>query len=749
MLAKIPSTLPENWPQKAKQFLIQEDYFQAVKLYELAIETEPENKSHYWNLGLLLLLQGQEAEAQTTWLLGMADGEGDLLELWTQELLEVLQQEADRRGNLKDYSVAWAIRQHIREINPTDIHNLLHLVGLSILLKMYTGEELFSLGVLEMLQSEPLMAVDFDLLMQVLQSVLEYAPFEPSSLEFAEACIPHVREEPIFLKVLIVAARQISHSSCVLAAQLASLGLRLNLDHLEPLIRLSFLHPLASYYQDAKQYDKGIEIAKLCCTIAEELADQLLANYKLLRGLMGAVGYWEEVGEVTERQQSQIESLILEQPTNLHSYRVVCLFATTFFFPYYQDQAKTNRYIHNQVAQICQKNVEIYAKDKLERYRERNLLIKTSDDPRKRPLKIGYLSHCFGRHSVGWLARWLFHYHNRDRFKIHTYFIAYRESAIYDPLEAWYIEHSDKAYKGGFSGLEVAEQIYEDEIDILIDLDSITLDISCDLLSLKPAPIQITWLGWDASGLPAIDYFIADPYVLPEGAEEYYSEKIWRLPQTYIAVDGFEVEIPTVRRENLNIESDAVIYLSSQVGYKRHPHTVRLQFQILAQVPNSYFLIKGGANDDVMRNFFYQIAEEEGVDRSRLRFLPQDFTEGTHRANLMIADVVLDTYPYNGATTTLETLWMCIPLVTKVGQQFAARNSYTMMMNVGVTEGIAWTDEEYIEWGVRLGKDESLREKVAWKLRQSRQTSPLWNGKQFAQEMESAYEQMWEIFLNS
>ena len=109
---------------------------------------------------------------------------------------------------------------------------------------------------------------------------------------------------------------------------------------------------------------------------------------------------------------------------------------------------------------------------------------------------------------------------------------------------------------------------------------------------------------------------------------------------------------------------------------------------------------------------------------------------------------MLDTYPYNGATTTLETLWMETPLVTRVGEQFAARNSYTFMINAGITEGIAWSDEEYIEWGIKLGTDENLRKEVSWKLKQSKKTSPLWNGKQFTREMEKAYQQMWEIYVN-
>ncbi|MBC1257472.1 O-linked N-acetylglucosamine transferase, SPINDLY family protein, partial [Trichormus variabilis V5] len=361
-------------------------------------------------------------------------------------------------------------------------------------------------------------------------------------------------------------------------------------------------------------------------------------------------------------------------------------------------------------------------------------------------IRIGYLSYCLKSHSVGWLARWLFEHHDRSKFEINAYFI--NTNPDLDPLHEWYLSKVDKAYKSTNTS-ELAEQIYQDEIDILIDLDSITLDISCEVIGMKPAPVQVTWLGWDASGSPSVDYFIADPYVLPESAQEYYKEKIWRLPQSYIAVDGFEVSVPTVTREELDIPHDAVVYLCGQRGFKRHPDITRLQLKIIKEVPNSYFLIKGISDEDSIKLFFDGLADEEGVDTSRLRFLPIVMSESIHRANLDIADIVLDTYPYNGATTTLETLWMCIPMVTRVGEQFAARNSYTMMMNAGITEGIAWTDDEYIEWGVRLGKDEALRQQIAWKLRQSRKTSPLWNGKQFTREMEKAFTQMWEIYTSS
>ncbi|MFB8788613.1 MAG: hypothetical protein U7123_07120 [Potamolinea sp.] len=461
----------------------------------------------------------------------------------------------------------------------------------------------------------------------------------------------------------------------------------------------------------------------------------------MLRGLMGAGGYWQEACEVGHQQKLLMLSLLKEQPKQLDAVAIQRLFSSPYFIPYLGDEPKQNRVIHNQIGQFCQSNIEVYAKEQADRYTQRRI------ERRTKHLKIGYISHCLRNHSVGWLARWVFKHHDRERFQIYSYLVSYSDKS--DLLQEWYLNQESQVYKAGSNGLEIAEKIYQDEIDILIDLDSITLDTTCQVMSLKPAPIQVTWLGWDASGIPAIDYFIADPYVLPESAQDYYSEKIWRLPQTYIAVDGFEVAVPTLRRDQLNIPNDAVVYLCPQRGYKLNSETARLQLKVLKEVSNSYFLIKGLSDKGSITNFFTQIAEEEGVDSERLRFLPEVAVEAVHRANLGIVDIVLDTYPYNGATTTLETLWMCIPLVTRVGQQFSARNSYTMMMNAGITEGIAWSDEEYVEWGIRLGKDAELRQQIALRLKQSRQTSPLWNAKQFTREMENAYEQMWQKYIQA
>ncbi|MEH2097279.1 O-linked N-acetylglucosamine transferase, SPINDLY family protein [Nostoc sp.] len=731
-----------NWQNQAQQYFIQEKYSQAAQLYEHAIAIEPNAISYYWHLGLILLLQGQEAEAQMTWILPMTEADEEQLQIWTNELIKILKIEAERREKLTEYSVAWLIRQHIREINPSDINNILEVFILSIKLEKFEQiDDLKEWGLIESLNAKK-NEINTELLVQVIKLFLNTIPLHPINLDLIEASLPYFSETHQCFSILLPAAMQIGHTlrQPLLAASLLELHLRLEPHNVE------ILRHLATFYQDARNYSQGIETARLCCSLSEGLADKIFALHLLLRGLMSAGGYWQEICTTCQELETVFQQFIKAKRIPLEEGRILRLLTPSFAMPHIKDAPADFRAIHNQVANIFTNYIQCLAQTEEKNYTH-PIINNQSLTTYPNKLKIGYISYALRNHSVGWLARWLFEYHNRDKFDIHTYFVNYK--LVDDFLLNWYVQKAGNAHKLGMNGLEIADQIYQDKIDILIDLDSITLDITSEVMALKPAPIQVTWLGWDASGIPAIDYFIADPYVLPDDAQNYYTEKIWRLPQTYIAVDGFEVGVPTLRRDDLDIPMDAVVYLSAQRGYKRHPETTRWQMQIIKQVPNSYFLIKGLAEEETIKRFFYQIAEEEGVDCSRLRFLPIVYSESVHRANLGIADIVLDTFPYNGATTTLETLWMGIPLVTRVGEQFAARNSYTMMMNAGITEGIAWTDEEYIEWGVRLGKDEALRQQVALKLKASRQTAPLWNGKQFTREMEKAYEQMWQNYSGS
>ena len=486
------SLVASDWQQQAYKCLLKGSYTQAAVFYEEAIAVQPDVKYYYWQLGLILLLQGQEVEAQTTWLLAMAEGESEEIDLWTQELIEVLQAEADRRLELADYAVSWAIRQHIREISPTDINNLLHLIGLSTVLGTYTGEELTDLGLLELLNSEEPMALDFELLMQVLKNVLDSAFWRPSTFEFTEACLAYVKNPAVFFEILIPFVYNISYSAKQfhLAARFTELGLRLEPHHPE------LLRALSSFYQDTFEFDKGIDTAKLCYSIVKTLADKVYANLLIMRGLMSAGGHWDEFCAAIELQKAMLASLINEQPTNLDPSSAIRLFNAAFFFPYLQDRPKENTEIRNQIARICQLNIEKYAKEQVERFSQRRLPIFKGKNP-NRPLKIGYISYCFRTHSVGWLARWVMQHHNSERFEVTAYLLASAQTQ--DSLQEWYVSKVNKAHKLGVEGIEIAEKIYEDEIDILIDLDSITLTTTCEIMATKAAPLQITWLGWDAS----------------------------------------------------------------------------------------------------------------------------------------------------------------------------------------------------------------------------------------------------------
>ena len=726
-----------TWKEVAYEYLLKQDYLAVANYYEEALETEPDNYDHYWYLGLAYLLQEQEEDAQNTWLFAMTQGIEQEADELIQELVDILSIEAQRQESLEDYQKSWLIRGHIREIAPNLIDNLLELIKLEIILNIFTPEKINDWQVTELLQQSHKNSVNPDLLLQVLKQVLEFSVAE--TVAFARASLAYLPSE-IFLEAVVpIAQRKVNQERKVsFAIDLLKLCLELQPNN------LTLLNEQIHFYSLAKNFQQALEVAYEFYEKCQTLPTKLFGNYRILYTLIYS-GNWQKVEFIANRHRKLLQEIIERQPAEIEPMVETALISLTLAWLYLQDNPAENRSFQNQISLLFYKN---YYTQILASERQLNSDFASSSltiEPRK-TLKIGYIAHTFRRHSVGWLARWLIHYHDREKFQTAIYLGGEAEDEI---TQIWYKQKVNLVRNFQTNPQSAAQQIREDEIDILVDLDSLTRNITCLVMALKPAPIQATWLGLDASGLPTIDYFIADPYVLPENAQEHYTEKLWRLPDTYLAVDGFEIGIPTLRRDDLGIPHDAMIYLSSHGGYKRHPATICLQMRIIKEVANSYLLIKGVGDEKSVKQLFSQLAEEEGVDLERLRFLPRDPNEYTHRANLQIADIALDTYPYNGATTTLELLWMGIPLVTRVGEQFAARNSYTFLRNVGVEEGIAWTDEEYLDWGIRLGKDKALREEVAWKLKRSKQTAPLWNGKQFALEMEQAYQQMWSNYVNS
>jgi predicted O-linked N-acetylglucosamine transferase (SPINDLY family) len=699
----------------------------AIDFYEAAIATDETISSNYWHLGVAYLLAGREDDAQAAWFTPLATATEIEIDNLTEDLIGVLEQEAVYQTEIPDLEQAWLLRQHIWTLAPDRIENILHSIGIANLMGTLTTESLVEWQVPELLQTISAGSIDEDLLENTIGALV--AIETDLSLEIIKSCLNLIGSgKELIIDKLIALLLQIFNrqGGSLFIVQLGEICYQIDPNKLGTLQVLSYLYSGASLYPEA------IAIAEQYYRLAPGIIERLFGSYQIQRVHFTA-GNWQGADRRINLHRQLLLEIIHKSPQDLSRKQCKALLLSSFFLPYTEDNPRINKTLQNQLATIYQQNIHSTSIEAT--------LGESSLQKKAGTIRIGYIGSTLRAHSVGWLSRWLMHYHDHQSFQVFLYCLNLDREDRFN--HKWFRDKVDTTSYFSVYAEEVVAQIRADEIDILIDLDSITYDITCLVMAEKPAPIQVSWLGWDSVGIPAIDYFIADPYVLPDDAQDYYQEKIWRLPQTYLAVDGFEIGIPTLRREDLDIPSDAVVYLSSQSGYKRHPDCIKAQMQIIKSVPNSYFLIKGKSDPETIQNFFGTLAAEVGISLDRLRFLDGVPDELTHRANLAIADIVLDTFPYNGATTTLETLWMGIPMVTQVGQQFAARNSYTFMLNAGIEEGIAWSQDEYIEWGVKLGLDRELRDKIQGKLRSGRTTAPVWNAKQFTLDMEQAYRQMW------
>jgi Glycosyl transferase family 41 len=699
-----------------------------------------------WQLGLHSLLADNSEEAQASFLMPFLSVESELEEEFLQgSLLQFLWVAADRQEKAGSLENAYKIVGYLQDLFPNHLNNLLYLIILSIQAECFELEMLEARNFLLLLAEAEVEEIDLVKMQNVIQMFLWLA--SPKKLQIIpEELLPQLLEA--FLQKLAdtsVAVTTIFSESFILGQNYKMFALQAScleicLKYCPERLRFNVQCYLSMALSATQDHDRSISYAK-------DLEQGGLAPYDELRTLVVQQnllnclmrgGGWPEIPAVSQRLQNSIDTLIARgwsEPEYLGH-----MASAEYFLNYVYDRPRVSHRLRNGLGQMVaplvrKSNSEIIAPT----YDHTEIL----DLHARKVLNIGYIASTLTRHSVGWLSRWLFLHHDKQLFQIFTYNICVDDRDEFNIK--YFAEQSKCSHYFGVEVADIVEQIRKDRIDILIDLDSLAFTATYEVLCCKPAPVQVTWLGWDASGCPEIDYFIGDPHVLPADAEEYYHPKIWRLPETYLAVDGFEVGVPTKHRSDYGIPAEAIVYLCGQNVFKYHPDILRLQMLIIKEVPNSYLLMKMRGDRDSTINRFRSMADEVGISVERLRFIEPDLDEYTHRANLSLADVVLDTFPYNGATTTLETIWAGVPMVTKVGQSFVARNSYAFLTNAGITEGIAHTDEEYVAWGVKLGSDLQLRQQVMGKMIQSRKTSPLWDTKKFAAEMENAYRQMWEI----
>jgi predicted O-linked N-acetylglucosamine transferase (SPINDLY family) len=186
-------------------------------------------------------------------------------------------------------------------------------------------------------------------------------------------------------------------------------------------------------------------------------------------------------------------------------------------------------------------------------------------------------------------------------------------------------------------------------------------------------------------------------------------------------------------------------YLCVAPGRKTNPEMVRAQVKILKEVPDSVLIRKGQGDPDVIHSTYREECEIQGVDFARIKFIGQTRSEEEHRAIYYVADVLLDSYPYNGGTHNLEALWANLPVVTRSGDQYLSRMGYAFLKSANLDVGAAWSWEEYTQWGVKFGRDAGFRNAVKEHLVKSKQPehlAPLWNPKKLAEDMYEVFQKL-------
>lgn len=365
-----------------------------------------------------------------------------------------------------------------------------------------------------------------------------------------------------------------------------------------------------------------------------------------------------------------------------------------------------------------------------------------------RRLRLGYLSSDIKDHPVSHLMRGVFRCHDRAEFEVFLYSSSeihpndksgYRQSIIS------YVEHFVDVRD--FSNLDVANRIYNDEIDILIDLNGHTGVSRIDAVALKPAPIQISYLGYIGSmGADFIDYIISDQVVTAANEQIYYTEKFLYMPNCYQANDDMlEISKDKVERSENLLPENEFVFCSFNQTYKIDREMFGTWMNILKRVPNSVlWLYKGSIfidDDSAVKNLQAQ-AGKAGINPNRLIFA-EGVPIAQHLKRVALADLALDTRIYNGGTITSHTLWAGVPVLTLKGGHFASRMAASILTNVGMEELITHNLEEYENLAVSIATDAAKKQHLKKKLRDNIKTKPLFNTKQFTKDYETLLKNTW------
>ena len=362
------------------------------------------------------------------------------------------------------------------------------------------------------------------------------------------------------------------------------------------------------------------------------------------------------------------------------------------------------------------------------------------------PLKIGYVSPDFKTHSVAYFFEPLIASHDRGEVEIYCY---YNDNTV--DKTTLRLKKASNHWRSivNLSDDEVANLILQDNIDILVDLAGHTAGNRLPVFTYKPAPIQVTWLGYpNTTGLSSMDYRFTDGVADPIGeSDEWYTEELIRLPNGFLCYQGDDqvnVESKLPCRERGHITFGSFNNLA-----KITPKVVHLWTKILNKVPNSHLLLKTQQlADKATKLRFLRLFEEEGISKERLELYAKLPKKEDHLALYSQIDIGLDPFPFNGVTTTCEALWMGVPTITLLGDRHAGRVCASIMKHVDLSEFIAEDLASYVELAVQHANDPEHLSSVRQGLRTRMKSSKLCNASSFTMDIENAYKKMWKKYMD-
>lgn len=358
-------------------------------------------------------------------------------------------------------------------------------------------------------------------------------------------------------------------------------------------------------------------------------------------------------------------------------------------------------------------------------------------------LKIGYVSPDFKRHPVGKFIAPIIKHHDHQKFEIYCYGEIQKVDEITEEIKAS-CDHWRSTL--GLTDAEVIEQIKQDQIDILIDLAGHTDDNRLPIFFSKPAPIQASYLGYFATtGIPTIDYWITDHHLHPLDTEEKTSETIWRLPRCYVAYQ------PSPEALEVNplpaLSSEYITFGCLNNFSKLNPFLLSLWAKILQALPQSRLILKShyhNLDDPEEKQSVELFLQEQGFNLEQVELIDSPTLAEDYFALYHRIDIHLDTFPYNGCTTTCDALWMGVPVLTLAGDRKIQRMGNSLLQAISLGDWIAHSPEEYVNKAITFAQDLEAIAQLRTSLRERFQKSQLGDIEGLTLALENAYQQMWK-----